>query len=104
MSEPVNTPLSRRAFAGLATGAAIAAVNPISGTASQSTPATDGWSYTDVLGKTVSLPEPPVRIAANLVTAAALWDLGIHAVAVFDWTASAYPDGDHIAWGNVPAQ
>jgi iron complex transport system substrate-binding protein len=42
-----------------------------------------------------------VRIAANLVTAAALWDLGIEAVAVFDWTASAHPDGDHIAWGNI---
>ena len=59
------------------------------------------WSYTDVLGTTVTLPNPPVRIAANLVTAAALWDLGIRPVAVFDWTASAYPDGDHIAWGNV---
>lgn len=60
-----------------------------------------GWSYTDVFGTTVTLPAPPVRIAANLVTAAALWDLGIEAVAVFDWTASANPDGDHIAWGNV---
>jgi iron complex transport system substrate-binding protein len=60
-----------------------------------------GWTYTDVFGTTVSLPARPVRIAANLVTAAALWDLGIHPVAVFDWTASAHPDGDHIAWGNI---
>jgi iron complex transport system substrate-binding protein len=98
---------SRRALGGLAAGGlatmtagrvamaqvASPAASPISGE----------WSYTDVLGKTVTLPERPVRIAANLVTAAALWDLGIEAVAVFDWTASAYPDGDHIAWGNVPA-
>lgn len=61
------------------------------------------WTYTDVFGTTVSLPDHPVRIAANLVTAAALWDLGIHPVAVFDWTASAHPDGDHIAWGNIDA-
>ena len=54
-----------------------------------------------MFGTTVSLPARPVRIAANLVTAAALWDLGIHPVAVFDWTASAHPDGDHIAWGNI---
>jgi len=59
------------------------------------------WTYTDVFGTTVSLPEPPRRIVANLATAAALWDLGIKPVAVFDWTASAYPDGDHIAWGNI---
>jgi iron complex transport system substrate-binding protein len=62
---------------------------------------TAGWTYTDVFGTTVSLPEPPQRIVANLATAAALWDFGIRPVAVFDWTASAYPDGDHIAWGNV---
>lgn len=60
-----------------------------------------GWIYTDVFGTTVSLPDRPVRIAAILVTAAALWDLGIHPVAVFDWTATAHPDGDHIAWGNI---
>jgi iron complex transport system substrate-binding protein len=59
------------------------------------------WSYTDVMGTTVTLPEPPKRIAANLIPAAALWDLGIEVDAVFDWTASAHPDGDHIAWGNI---
>jgi len=66
-------------------------------------PAASGWMYTDVLGNTVSLAAPPVRIAANLVTAAALWDFGIKVVAVFDSTASAHPDGDHIAWGNIDA-
>jgi iron complex transport system substrate-binding protein len=67
----------------------------------EASPAGGEWTYTDVLGTEVTLPAPPVRIAANLVTAAALWDLGIRPVAIFDWTASNYPDGDHIAWGNV---
>lgn len=63
--------------------------------------AAGAWTYTDVFGTTITLPEPPRRIAANLATAASLWDLGIKPVAVFDWTASAHPDGDHIAWGNI---
>jgi iron complex transport system substrate-binding protein len=66
-------------------------------------PGTGEWTYTDVFGTTITLPEPPKRIAANLVTAAALWDLGIKPVAIFDQTASGYPDGDHIAWGNIDA-
>jgi iron complex transport system substrate-binding protein len=71
--------------------------------AQDASPAAGEWSYTDVLGNTVTLPETPVRIVANIVTAAALWDLGIQPVGVFDWTVSNYPDGNHIAWGNVPA-
>src|SRR5690606_4347656 len=71
----------------------LAGLSHLTATAQEAaTPATGpeaGWSYTDVFGNTVSLPAPPVRIAANLVTAAALWDLGIEPVAVFDWTASA---------------
>ena len=66
-----------------------------------SSPEAGPWTYTDVLGNTVDLPTRPVRIAANLTTAAALWELGIYPVAVFDWTASAYPDGDHLAWGTI---
>ncbi len=99
-----QTNLSRRRLVGTSVGllgglAAGTAVASQAGTPESSPGA--GWSYTDVLGTTVELDGPPVRIAANLVTAAALWDLGIRPVAVFDWTASAYPDGDHIAWGNV---
>jgi iron complex transport system substrate-binding protein len=71
--------------------------------AQDATPEAGEWSYTDVLGTTVTLPGRPVRIVANIVTAAALWDLGIEPVAVFDWTVSNYPDGNHIAWGNIPA-
>ncbi|CAN0494882.1 unnamed protein product, partial [Phaeothamnion confervicola] len=64
-------------------------------------PVSGAWTWTDVLGTTVTLPEPPKVIAANLIPAAALWDLGIRVDAVFDWTASAHPDGDHIAWGSI---
>jgi iron complex transport system substrate-binding protein len=60
-----------------------------------------GWSYTDLTGKTVTLPKRPERIAAMLNNAAALWDFGIKPVAVFGWTASNHPDGDHVAWGNI---
>jgi iron complex transport system substrate-binding protein len=107
MTGPLQTRLTRRSLGGVVGGAAAALALTGTGLALQATPGasplTGEWSHTDVLGKTVTLPERPVRIVANLVTAAALWDLGIEAVAVFDWTASAYPDGDHIAWGNVPA-
>lgn len=101
-----ETTLTRRTALAAAAGiAGLAGLGRRAALAQESaTPATSsgaGWSYTDVFGNTVSLPAPPARIAANLVTAAALWDLGIEPVAVFDWTASAYPDGDHIAWGNV---
>lgn len=94
---------TRRSFAGLVAGSVMASTLVRSGAAQTASPASGEWIYTDVLGTTVTLPERPVRIAANLVTAAALWDLGIESVAVFDWTASAYPDGDHIAWGNIDA-
>ncbi|MGC4190709.1 MAG: ABC transporter substrate-binding protein [Thermomicrobiales bacterium] len=101
---------TRRAVAATA-GTAVAAATIGSAFARQATPGASPaaspvggeWTYTDVMGKTVTLPSAPTRIAANLVPAAALWDLGIKADAVFDWTASAHPDGDHIAWGNIDA-
>lgn len=60
-----------------------------------------GWSFTDVVGNTVSLPEPPRRIAAAINVAAALHDFAIETPIVFGWTATHFPDGDHVAWGNV---
>jgi iron complex transport system substrate-binding protein len=94
---------TRRMFLGAAIGGLTAFANVSTRAQDAGTPASPsaGWTYTDVFGTTVSLPTRPVRIAANLVTAAALWDLGIHPVAVFDSTASAYPNGDHIAWGTI---
>ena len=91
------------ALGGIATGVAIGRGALAQESSPVASPESGEWTYSDVLGKAVTLDSRPVRIAANLVTAAALWDLGIEAVAVFDWTASAYPDGDHIAWGNVDA-
>lgn len=100
----VQRQVTRRALAmGLVAGAALGVVGVQAARQAtpEGSPVASGWTYTDVLGTTVSLPNVPQRIAANLVTAAALWDLGIKVVAVFDYTATAYPDGDHIAWGNV---
>lgn len=104
MPTPDLTPITRRHLLGAAAGLAGSFALGASASGQSATPETDAaspWSYTDVLGTELTLPQPPVRIAANLVTAAALWDLGIKPVAVFDWTASAYPEGDHIAWGNI---
>ncbi len=95
--------VTRRTLLGaMAAASGSVALSRIAG-AHDASPAAGEWTYTDVLGTTVTLPQPPVRIVANIVTAAALWDLGIEPVGVFDWTVSNYPDGDHIAWGNVPA-
>ncbi|MGH2549054.1 MAG: hypothetical protein ACRDHN_06675, partial [Thermomicrobiales bacterium] len=65
------------------------------------TPSTGEWSYTDVVGNTITLPTRPTRIAAYINNAASLWDFGIKAQTVFGWTASHFPEGDHIAWGTI---
>src|SRR5215218_411247 len=97
------TSFSRRAMLGAMAALSGAAMLGTRAGAQDASPAAGEWNYTDVLGNTVILPETPVRIVANIVTAAALWDLGIQPVGVFDWTVSNYPDGNHIAWGNTPA-
>ncbi|MCA9833962.1 MAG: ABC transporter substrate-binding protein [Thermomicrobiales bacterium] len=93
---------TRREFAALSLATATA-LGMKGAFAQDSTPAspTGEWSFTDLEGTTITLPQAPTRIAANIVTAAALWDLGIKVTAVYDWTSSNYPDGDHIAWGNI---
>ncbi|MFT4039298.1 MAG: ABC transporter substrate-binding protein [Thermomicrobiales bacterium] len=102
--------VTRRAVLGASFGAVAAlagtamAARAQDGATPAASPVAGEWTWTDVFGTTITLPEPPKRIAANLATAAALWDLGIKPVAVFDWTASAHPDGDHIAWGNIDAK
>lgn len=65
--------------------------------ARDATPAAKGaWTFTDDVGKTVILPERPVRIAADLNAASALWDFGIEPVAISGWTV-----GTDASWGNV---
>lgn len=99
---------SRRQFAtaasALAAGAAL--TRTLGASAQDASPAASpagGWSYTDVLGNTVELPSVPTNIAFEIGVAAALNDFGVHVPTVFGWTASNYPDGDHIAWGRIDA-
>jgi iron complex transport system substrate-binding protein len=82
------------AFAGAAASSRLAA-------GQAATPTSGEWTFTDVLGNTFTLPQPPHRIAAAINIAAALWDFGIEVPTVFGWTATNYPEGDHIAWGNI---
>jgi iron complex transport system substrate-binding protein len=55
-----------------------------------------GWSFTDDAGKTLELPSRPLKIAADLNAASALWDFGIRPVAIAGYTV----DTD-ASWGNV---
>lgn len=64
-------------------------------------PVSTTWSFTDVTGATIELPQRPVRIASYINQTAALWDLGIESIATFGWTAANFPDGGHVAWGNI---
>lgn len=60
-------------------------------------PAADGpWTFTDDQGVTITLPQRPTRIAADLSAAAPLWDFGIRPIAVSGWTVAT-----DAAWGNV---
>ncbi len=101
-----HAPLSRRriiaAATTLAAGAALATTGRTLGQATPAaSPVAGGWSFTDAVGATVALPEPPKRIAAAINVAAALWDFGVEVPTVFGWTASNHPDGDHVAWGRI---
>lgn len=50
-----------------------------------------GWTYRDDRGRQVKADARPKRIVAQVTAAAALWDLGVHAVGVFG--PSKLPDG-----------
>ena len=90
----------RRMMGSLGALAVLAA--PHSMLARQATPeaspvgADGAWSFTDDAGKTVELPSRPLRIAADMNAASALWDFGIRPVAVAGYTV----DTD-ASWGNV---
>jgi iron complex transport system substrate-binding protein len=86
----------RRALAGIG---GLATLRLARGTAlaQDATPATmEEWTFTDDAGKTVTLPQAPRRIVADLNAATALWDFGIRPEAVSGWTIST-----DAAWGNV---
>jgi len=89
--------ISRRHL--LAASAASAALLPLAGHAQNGTPSPEndgGWSFTDDRGVTVTLPEQPTKIVADLSAAAPLWDFGIRPLAVSGWTVLTDD-----AWGNV---
>ena len=73
---------SRRAALGGALGLAGVAMLGRTAGAQDATPEA-GWTYTDVLGNVIELPEQPQRIAAVIQSAAALWDFGVEPAAVF---------------------
>jgi iron complex transport system substrate-binding protein len=89
--------MTRRQIVG-SLGALAVLAGAQSSLARQATPegAAGGWTFTDDAGKTVELPQRPVRIAADLNAASALWDFGIRPAAVAGYTV----DTD-ASWGNV---
>ena len=104
MQEERGTPpgvMTRRRMVG-ALGALAVLAAPRSMRARQATPqATPGsgdgaWFFTDDAGKTLELPSRPLRIAADLNAATALWDFGIKPAAIAGYTV----DTD-ASWGTV---
>ena len=93
----MTTRLSRRStLAGLGSLAALRAAG-FPAAAQEATPAAAGaWTFTDDAGKTVTLPQAPRRIVADLNAAAALWDFGIRPEAVSGWAVTT-----DAAWGNI---
>jgi iron complex transport system substrate-binding protein len=96
---------SRRGFLGGAVGltalAMTAGIMRAQESTSGASPAAGGeWSFTDDKGITLTLPEQPRRIVADVNAAAPLWDFGIRPVAVFGWNATETGDFGP-AGGNV---
>ena len=95
-----DSAFSRRKIIGSAAAVAVAATLPSIANAQDSSPeaspATGEWTFTDDRGVTVTLPQRPTRIVADLSAAAPLWDFGIQPLAVSGWTVLTDE-----AWGNV---
>lgn len=100
--------LDRRRALGSASALGLASLLPASTLAQDASPdaspAGGGFSYTDVTGRTIELDTVPTRISAYINQGASLWDLGIEAESIFGWTAANFPEGDHIAWGNIDVE
>lgn len=71
-------------------GGAFAALAGQSRSFAQSIQATPrgGWSFTDDRGATVTLPQRPARVVADMMVASALWDLGYRVSGV--WNSAGY--------------
>ena len=92
------TSLHRRKL--IATGTVSALLAGLPTLTRAQTPVSGEWLFTDDKGATISLPETPQRIIADLIAAAALWDFGIRPVAVFGWDVNA-DDSFNVAGGRV---
>lgn len=95
---PLARAATRRSALGLLGGLAAIGTWALGLSAQEATAAaaSAAWTFTDDVGKTVTLPERPLRIAADLNAASALWDFGIEPVAVSGWTV-----GTDVSWGNI---
>lgn len=74
---------SRRALLAAAPVLALLAAAPAVRAQDATPAAAREWSFTDDRGITVTLPQPPAKIVAQISAAAALWDYGVRSVAVF---------------------
>lgn len=87
----------RRVLAGAGAAALLAALPSASRAQTPSASPASGWTFVDDKGATIHLDAIPVRIVADLIAAAALWDFGIRPVGVFGWDVMA--DGSFDAAG-----
>lgn len=95
-----RTHCSRRAWLQVVCLASVGLVVPRAAAGQAATPApVAAWSFTDDTGRTVTLNARPERVAADLNAAAALWDFGVHPVAV---SGGPWNLGTDAAWGRVP--
>jgi iron complex transport system substrate-binding protein len=94
----IDAKLSRRRFAGAAGAlAALGMTRHSSAQENTASPEAGGeWTFTDDMGVTVTLPQRPTRIAADLNAAAPLWDFGVRPISVSGWTIAS-----DASWGNV---
>lgn len=78
--------VQRPAVASPSTASGTPVASPAAGSGLQP----DGtWTFTDDRGVTVTLPELPRRVIADVNVAAALWDFGVRPVGVFGWNITA---------------
>lgn len=89
----VTHAVNRRSVVGAMTGLALAGSLGTLASARQGatpgvSPVSSEWTFTDDKGVTVTLPESPKRIVADMNAAAPLWDFGVRPVAVFGWNAN----------------
>lgn len=101
----MNQAISRRGLlAGGAGAAAIAVagrrIGAAQGTSADASP-TAGWSYTDFVGRVVTLPQAPQRIASEIGGAASLYDMGVQVHAVWGDPANNPEDYPEV-WGRLP--